>query len=180
MAPGTIPVMATHDGVATIKNTTSGTGGRMVWITSPNGKFRTVYMHLSKINVTEGQEVKEKDNIAEIGGSRMGGERKAPVHLHYQIEKLNETTGKFEPIDPTEGKGKSEKNIVDPQKWITGETQQNEQDDQDEQDENAESNHIHRTPETQQLLNYMEEEEKKEKLKKIIEYIRNLPSTQSE
>jgi RHS repeat-associated protein len=113
-------VMATHDGVATIKDNTSGTGGRMVWITSPDGKFRTVYMHLSKITVSEGQEVKEKDAIGEIGGSRMGGELNAPVHLHYQIEKLNPETGKFDKIDPTEGKGRSEDNVVDPQKWITG------------------------------------------------------------
>lgn len=38
--------------------------------------------------------------------------------MHYAIQVLNEETGLYEWYDPTEGKGKDEDNIVDPQKWI--------------------------------------------------------------
>ena len=87
-------------------------------VTSPDGSFRTKYLHLSAINVKDGQEVSEKDKVGEIGGSRKGEEYGGQVHLHYQIEKKNSETGEYEPYNPTEGKGNKEKNIVDPQSWI--------------------------------------------------------------
>jgi hypothetical protein len=90
----------------------------MVTVTSPDGSFRTKYLHLSAINVKDGQEISEKDKIGEIGGSRKGEEYGGQVHLHYQIEKKNSETGEYEPYNPTEGKGNKEKNIVDPQSWI--------------------------------------------------------------
>lgn len=112
------PILATHKGTATVDNNTEGQEGRSVTITSPDGTFRTIYMHLSKIIIKDGAQVEEADVIGEMGGSANGKERGREVHLHYTIQKFNTETGKWESFDPTEGKGKSEKNIVDPQKWI--------------------------------------------------------------
>ena len=112
-------VIATHDGTVHIDNDTKGGEGRMVTVTSPDGKFRTQYMHLSDITVQEGDKINEFNQVGNIGGSGFGKENGQPVHLHYQIQKLNEETGKFEQFNPTEGKGNSKDNVVDPQKWIT-------------------------------------------------------------
>jgi RHS repeat-associated protein len=117
------PVYTTHDGnVSYVKNTTSGGTGRTVLITSPDGKFRTMYRHLSMINVSDGQKVSESDKIGEIGGSAFGSEYGRSPHLHYEIHKYNSETKEWEPYDPVEGKGNSMKNIVDPQKWINNST----------------------------------------------------------
>jgi RHS repeat-associated protein len=113
-------VMSTHDGIAHVKNSTSGNEGRMVIVNSADGSFRTKYLHLSSINIKEGQKISEADKIGEIGGSRMGSETGGQVHLHYQIERLNTETGEYEPYNPTQGKGNSESNVVDPQKWVSG------------------------------------------------------------
>jgi murein DD-endopeptidase MepM/ murein hydrolase activator NlpD len=112
------PVLGTHDGTVSIKGNLNGNEGRMVTVTSPDGKFRTRYLHLSAINVEDGQEITEATQVGEIGGSRKGKEFGGQVHLHYQIEKVNEETGEFEPYNPTEGKEKKESNVVDPQTWI--------------------------------------------------------------
>ncbi|CAH0994239.1 hypothetical protein EMA8858_00348 [Emticicia aquatica] len=100
------PVLGTHDGSVSIKDNLNGNEGRMVTVTSPDGKFRTRYLHLSAINVEDGQEITEAIQVGEIGGSRKGKEFGGQVHLHYQIEKVNEETGEFEPYNPTEGKEK--------------------------------------------------------------------------
>ncbi|ADB41247.1 Peptidase M23 [Spirosoma linguale DSM 74] len=112
------PVLGTHDGVASVKDNLKGNEGRMVTLTSPDGKFRTKYLHLSSINVEDGQKITEMTQVGEIGGSRIGKEFGGQVHLHYQIERLNEESGKFEPYNPTEGKDRKESNVVDPQSWI--------------------------------------------------------------
>ena len=119
-------VMSTHDGIARVKDNLSGDNGRMITITSPDGSFRTKYLHLSNINVKDGQKVNETDKIGEIGGSRAGDEFGGQVHLHYQIERLNNETGEYEPYNPTQEKGNSEKNIVDPQQWINESSSNNE------------------------------------------------------
>jgi len=117
-------ILTTHDGTVTVAdNNTKGQEGRMVIVTSPDGTFRTKYLHLSKINVTEGQEVNESDVIGEMGGSANGSERGREVHLHYSIDKL--INGVWTPYDPTEGKGKKSSNIVDPQNWIKGNENKN-------------------------------------------------------
>lgn len=115
------PVVTTHDGkVVTVKNNTSGNGGRTVTVESPDGKFRTSYFHLSGVEVEAGDEVKEGQTIGEIGSSAFDSETGTASHLHYGIERKNEETGEWEWYNPTEGRGNEEKNIVDPQKWITG------------------------------------------------------------
>jgi RHS repeat-associated protein len=117
------PILTTHDGTASIKNTTTGGEGRMVVVTSPDAKFRTLYMHLQSINIAEGQKVSESDEIGKMGGSGKGEDLGWTSHLHYEIQILNNETGEYEPYDPTEGKGNKMENIVDPQKWITRSTE---------------------------------------------------------
>jgi murein DD-endopeptidase MepM/ murein hydrolase activator NlpD len=112
------PVLATHTGTATVKNDKKGNTGRMVTVTSPDGSFRTKYMHLKSINVEDDQTITEAAQIGEIGGSRAGKEYGGQVHLHYQIEKYNTETKTWAPYNPTEGNGNSKDNIVDPQTWI--------------------------------------------------------------
>ena len=90
----------------------------MVTITSPDGKFRTKYMHLKSISIKDGQEINEATQIGEIGGSRKGEEFGGNVHLHYQIEKYDSESKTWNPYNPIEGKEKTKDNVVDPQKWI--------------------------------------------------------------
>ena len=112
------PILSTHDGIATVDNDIKGGEGRMVIITSPDGKFRTRYMHLSETSVEDGQTVSESDIIGKMGGSANNSERGRQVHLHYEIQKLNPETGKYESIDPANGHGKDGSEVIDPQKWI--------------------------------------------------------------
>lgn len=86
----------------------------MVTVTSPDGKFRTKYMHLKSVTVKHGQRVSETDQIGEIGGSRAGKEYGGQVHLHYQIEKYNPEENRWTAYNPTEGQGNSKENVVDP------------------------------------------------------------------
>jgi RHS repeat-associated protein len=111
------PVQSTHEGTASTKDNVEGKNGRTIYVTSPDGTFRTAYFHLSKINIEDGSTIKEGQQIAEIGTSGRGSEDGVPSHLHYEIQKLGED-GNWTPIDPTGGKGKDEANIIDPQSWI--------------------------------------------------------------
>jgi RHS repeat-associated protein len=113
------PVLTTHTGTVSIKDDMKGNTGRMVTVTSPDGSFRTKYMHLKEINVKDGDKITEATQIGEIGGSRKGKEFGGQVHLHYQIEKYNAETKTWDPYNPTEGNGNSKDNVVDPQSWIT-------------------------------------------------------------
>ena len=114
------PVQSTHDGtVVFVKNTTSRSG-RYVTIQSEDGKFQTLYFHFSKISVAEGDKVSEGQKIGEIGGSGKGKELGYASHLHYGMKKIN-TKGKYDWFNPTDDKGNSIGNIVDPQTWIEDE-----------------------------------------------------------
>lgn len=112
------PVLTTHNGIVSIKNTLYGNEGRTVNVTSPDGNFRTRYFHLKEIDVKNGQSINEADKIGTIGGSCIGEEFGGQVHLHYQIEKYNSETKEWEPYNPTEGKENRKENVVDPQDWI--------------------------------------------------------------
>jgi murein DD-endopeptidase MepM/ murein hydrolase activator NlpD len=113
------PVLSTHQGIATVKEDLSGNAGRMVIVTSPDGSFRTRYLHLKTTNVVDGQEINEAQVIGEIGGSRAGKEFGGQVHLHYDIQKYNSETKTWDAYNPTEGKANTKNNVVDPQTWIT-------------------------------------------------------------
>jgi RHS repeat-associated protein len=118
------PVLTTHDGVVSLDESTKGGEGRSIIVTSPDGKFRTKYFHLSGINVKEGQKVSESDVIGEIGSSAFGSETGTKSHLHYEIQTFDQENNKWLPFNPTQGNANSKDNVVDPQTWITPEPTQ--------------------------------------------------------
>lgn len=73
-------VKAMADGIAYAKNNPGGYG-TYVQIDHGNG-FQTIYAHLSKRNIQDGQSVKYGDIIGEVGNT---GKSTGP-HLHYQVE----------------------------------------------------------------------------------------------
>ena len=119
------PVLATHDGVATIDDNPNGGQGRSITITSPDGKFRTRYFHLESISIKNG-EVTEAFQIGTVGKSQFGKQRNNKIfaHLHYEIEIL--INGVWENIDPQLDSDNNARtnnnmeNLVDPQMWVDG------------------------------------------------------------
>lgn len=80
------PVMAVAGGkVNKTVNNVTGAGGRMVLI--QHGSYKADYLHLSKILVKAGQEVKAGDVIGMSGASGRGKERGYGPHLHLSIRK---------------------------------------------------------------------------------------------
>jgi len=103
------PVYATHDGMVGGARY-SGGAGNMVVINSPDGDFRTRYMHLENFaeGLNEGDQIREGQLIGYLGTT--GGS--TGPHLHYEIEKKNKK-GRFDPINPIKyGK------LIDPQYMI--------------------------------------------------------------
>ena len=81
VAMGT-PVKAIADGVITgIINTFVGSGGRMIFQSLPGG-HNADYLHLSRIDVTNGQKVKQGEIIGLSGASGLGSENGYGPHLH--------------------------------------------------------------------------------------------------
>jgi murein DD-endopeptidase len=80
------PVKAVANGkVNKTVNNVTGAGGRMVLI--QHGLYKADYLHLSKILVKAGQEVKAGDVIGMSGASGRGKERGYGPHLHLSIRK---------------------------------------------------------------------------------------------
>lgn len=76
-------VRAVHDGVVTDTTTTiGGSGGRMVHIDHTDINTGSDYLHLSRIDVTVGQHVKQGQQIALSGASGLGSENGYGAHLH--------------------------------------------------------------------------------------------------
>ena len=65
--------------------------GRYIWIDHGNG-IKTLYGHLSKIDVKKGQKINRWDKIGEVGRSG----RSTGPHLHYQVN-LNDKA--VDPMD---------------------------------------------------------------------------------
>lgn len=72
------PIVATHDGVATV-TMGSWPGGNFVSIT--NGGVRTAYGHLQDVHVTTGQRVVAGEEIGTMGSTGMS----SGPHLHYEV-----------------------------------------------------------------------------------------------
>lgn len=85
------PIFASHIGTVLYTGKDFHGFGKMIIIESENG-WATLYAHLEKIYVTEGQKVKQGEYIASMG--RTG--RATGVHLHFEIR------NKREPVDPLE------------------------------------------------------------------------------
>ncbi|MEX5730195.1 murein DD-endopeptidase MepM/ murein hydrolase activator NlpD [Rhodovulum iodosum] len=73
------PIYATADGVVTKAGWVSGYG-RMVEIRHEFG-IETLYGHMAKLRVTEGQRVSRGDRIGDMGSSG----RSTGTHLHYEV-----------------------------------------------------------------------------------------------
>lgn len=79
------PIKAVADGTITgIVPTFTGSGGRMIFQSFPSG-HNADYLHLSRIDVVAGQEVKQGQVIGLVGGSGLGKENGYGAHLHFSF-----------------------------------------------------------------------------------------------
>jgi murein DD-endopeptidase MepM/ murein hydrolase activator NlpD len=79
------PVKAVADGTITgIVPTFTGSGGRMIFQSFPSG-HNADYLHLSRIDVVAGQQVKQGQVIGLSGGSGLGKENGYGAHLHFSF-----------------------------------------------------------------------------------------------
>ena len=78
-APNGTPVRCAADGVVSFADRFGGYG-RLVIVDHGNG-FETYYAHLSRIDVIEGQEIRQGEFLGAVGAS---GRVTAP-HLHYEV-----------------------------------------------------------------------------------------------
>jgi hypothetical protein len=79
------PVKAVADGTITgIVPTFTGSGGRMIFQSFPSG-HNADYLHLSRIDVVAGQQVKQGQVIGLVGGSGLGKENGYGAHLHFSF-----------------------------------------------------------------------------------------------
>jgi murein DD-endopeptidase MepM/ murein hydrolase activator NlpD len=94
--PSGQPVGATAEGLV-VKAGWHGEYGNLVEIEHRSG-YRTLYGHLSRILVAEGQKVKRGDKIGLVGST---GRSTAP-HLHYEVRAGNRVVNPLEYIlDPS-------------------------------------------------------------------------------
>ena len=86
VASGT-PVKALNEGMITgIVETFRGAGGRMIFQSLPGG-HNADYLHLSRIDVKTGQEVKAGQIIGLSGASGLGSETGYGAHLHLSFRR---------------------------------------------------------------------------------------------
>ena len=78
-APTGTPVHATADGIVMFADR-SGGYGRLVIIDHGNG-YETYYAHLSRVDVIDGQEIRQGELVGAVGAT---GRVTAP-HLHYEV-----------------------------------------------------------------------------------------------
>jgi murein DD-endopeptidase MepM/ murein hydrolase activator NlpD len=79
-APVGTPIVAAADGVVTYSKWNSGGYGNLVEITHSNGAV-TLYAHNSRLLVSEGQQVTQGQQIAELGST---GYSTGP-HCHFEV-----------------------------------------------------------------------------------------------
>ncbi|MEX0269743.1 M23 family metallopeptidase [Leptolyngbyaceae cyanobacterium UHCC 1019] len=93
-APEGMPVLSAHSGY--IRYADWGDGyGNMVIIEYADGKYQTLYAHLSEILVQDGEAVRARQVIGKVGST--GGVTGA--HLHFEL--LKKANGDFEAINPS-------------------------------------------------------------------------------
>jgi len=86
VATGT-PVKAIADGTVTgIVTTIRGAGGRMIFMSFANG-YNADFLHLSRIDVVPGQQVKQGEVIGLSGASGLHSENGYGPHLHLAFRK---------------------------------------------------------------------------------------------
>jgi murein DD-endopeptidase MepM/ murein hydrolase activator NlpD len=83
--PTGTPIKALADGIITgVVPTFTGSGGRMIFQSFLSG-HNADYLHLSRIDVVAGQEVKQGQVIGLVGGSGLGKENGYGAHLHLSF-----------------------------------------------------------------------------------------------
>lgn len=110
------PVLAAHEGIVSVHESTDGAAGRYVTITAPDESVKTKYFHLSSTKVKEGDYVGESQEIGTMGGSANGSENGRTSHLHYEIH--TKTDGKWTPINPSKDGNNTIESLIDPQLMI--------------------------------------------------------------
>jgi murein DD-endopeptidase len=90
--PTGTPVKAIADGIITgTVETFRGAGGRMIFQSLPGG-HNADYLHLSKIDVTVGQQVTQGQVIGLSGASGLGSENGYGPHLHLAFRRGGTST----------------------------------------------------------------------------------------
>lgn len=87
-APVGTPIKATADGIVIHANWYDGYG-RCVIVDHGNG-YQTLYGHLSRIDVIDGQEIRQNEMVGRVGSSG----RSTGPHLHYEVRVH------FTPVNP--------------------------------------------------------------------------------
>ena len=93
-APEGEKIVSVEEGKVT-KSYYSSTYGHVVFIQHPEG-YETVYAHLNKRNVAEGQEVTRGEPIGIIGNTGVS----TGTHLHFEVHKGEWTINKAHALDP--------------------------------------------------------------------------------
>ena len=94
-----VPVLATEDNGIVISVKNEGKGGNVIrveYARADGSKFQTAYMHLSQMNVKEGDKVSAGQSIGVSGNT---GNSTGP-HLHFSVKKVS-VDGHSEQIDPS-------------------------------------------------------------------------------
>lgn len=88
-------VLAVSDGVIS-KSYYSDSYGHVVFIRHPEEGFETVYAHLNRRLVQEGEKVKQGQIIGEMGNTG----RSRGVHLHFEVHQHSWSAAKENAINP--------------------------------------------------------------------------------
>ncbi|WP_223690118.1 M23 family metallopeptidase [Leifsonia poae] len=109
-AYGSVVVAAKAGVIRVADSTMGGSGGRLVYITHPDGD-ETQYLHLSRIDVTAGQTVTQGQQIALSGASGFGSDRYYGPHCHVSLylHGVNVDFQKYVNITDSHGGGGSNK-----------------------------------------------------------------------
>ena len=94
-----VPVLATEDNGVVLSAKNEGKGGNVIrveYARADGSKYQTAYMHLSEMNVKEGDRVSAGQAIGISGNT---GNSTGP-HLHFSVKKVG-TDGDSEQIDPS-------------------------------------------------------------------------------
>jgi murein DD-endopeptidase MepM/ murein hydrolase activator NlpD len=93
-APEGMPVLSAHSGYVRYADWGDGYG-KMVIVEYADGKYQTLYAHLSEILVSDGEAVRPRQVIGKVGST--GGV--TGPHLHFEL--LRQDGGEFVAIDPS-------------------------------------------------------------------------------
>ncbi|MGB7567341.1 MAG: M23 family metallopeptidase [Chitinivibrionales bacterium] len=91
------PVKSAADGIVSFVGV-KDYFGRVVMISHPASGYKTVFAHLQKPAVVEGQAIKRGDLVGYLGNTG----RSTGPHLHYEVHKLNDLVNPIDYFLPTD------------------------------------------------------------------------------